>query len=391
MKKIVSFLLFVVSVCAHGQSPYAHILQQIEQNSTTLLSYRSAQQAEAIGNKTGLLPNDPDISLSNKWKHPTAPTTTKEIGVSQAFDFPTVYSQRNRLSKMQTEASETAYEQQRMTLLLEAEKLCIQITYCNAMDRLYSVRTDYAKRIAEAQERMLQNGESNQLDRNKAALNHSNLQNEMNRIYIERDQLLSDLKMMNGGNDIHCDVEHFTIEAIPTDFDAWYASAEAAYPELRLLRSQEKIAERRVKLTKAENLPKWSVGYSGEFVGTERTQGIHVGLSIPLWQNKNRVKHAKALTTAAQQATNDASLQHRHRMKSLHTEICRLQQTVSSYRDALKSNDNVELLRKAYEQGEISLLDYLLELEYIYACHRNLIEAERDLALSMAEFTAHEL
>lgn len=47
-------------------------------------------------------------------------------------------------------------------------------------------------------------------------------------------------------------------------------------------------------------LPKFSAGYSLERTLGQKYQGISVGISIPLWENKNRVKQAKAGVVAAQ-------------------------------------------------------------------------------------------
>lgn len=54
-----------------------------------------------------------------------------------------------------------------------------------------------------------------------------------------------------------------------------------------------------------------------------------------------------------------------------------------------KSND--ELLNKAYSLGEISLMDYLHEMEYYYIAYDKLLQTERDLELALAELTAFRL
>jgi hypothetical protein len=49
------------------------------------------------------------------------------------------------------------------------------------------------------------------------------------------------------------------------------------------------------------------------------------------------------------------------------------------------------LLRKALDAGEISLLDYLLEVGFYYDAFYKMLEIERDYALAVAELTATEL
>lgn len=54
-------------------------------------------------------------------------------------------------------------------------------------------------------------------------------------------------------------------------------------------------------------------------------------------------------------------------------------------------NSSDKLLLKAFEKGELSLLEYLLEMEYFYECFQKRAAAERDLAHLLAELTAYTL
>lgn len=134
-----------------------------------------------------------------------------------------------------------------------------------------------------------------------------------------------------------------------------------------------------------------SVGYMGEFVGDERFQGITVGVSIPLWQNKNRVKQARAAAIASERVVEDSRVQYYNHLKSLYHQAVGLQQSVALYASSLSQNGNEALLTKAFEKKELSLLEYLLEMEYYYECFQKQAEAERDLAHIWAELTAYSL
>ena len=49
------------------------------------------------------------------------------------------------------------------------------------------------------------------------------------------------------------------------------------------------------------------------------------------------------------------------------------------------------LLKKALDMGEISLLDYLLEMQYYYDAVENALAAEKDFELALADLSAVEL
>ena len=64
---------------------------------------------------------------------------------------------------------------------------------------------------------------------------------------------------------------------------------------------------------------------------------------------------------------------------------------VALYASSFSQNGNEALLTKAFEKRELSLLEYLLEMEYYYECFQKQAEAERDLAHIWAELTAYAL
>lgn len=178
---------------------------------------------------------------------------------------------------------------------------------------------------------------------------------------------------------------------LPLDFDGWVAEAEAANPDFGYLRQEVEVAKRGVGVSKAMGLPKLSVGYAGEFTPDEGYQGVKIGVSIPLWENRNRVKHARAEVAAAEQTIDDARLRYINRQTFLFEQAKELKGSVARYEEVFFRNSNDELLFKAFKGGELSLLDYLLELEYYFSSYEKLMKTRRDLRMAMAELYAYKL
>ena len=389
MKKIILSIIVLFSVLSvSGQDVYTSVLEQIEQNSTTLEALKEQMEAQKLGNKTGINPANPEVEFGYLWGSPSAIGNRKDINIRQTFDFPTVYAQRSRLSDLQNNSAEYQYKSQRMELLLSAKTFCIELVYYNALGKLYERQLDNAKQIAEAYERMKQTGDANQLEYNKAVLNYTNMDNEVKRINLECKRLLSELSRLNGGNPIVFDRAVYETAVLPADFENWYAQAEAENPALSYLKSQVEIDNRQVKLSRASSLPKFSVGYMGEFVAGQKFQGATIGMSIPLWENKNKVKQAKATVKASERIVEDARMQYYKRLKNLYVQVSGLQNNVRQYNSVFEQNDNGDLLFKAYRNGEISLLNYLLEMEYYFVAYNKRLQAERDLELALAELLA---
>ena len=390
-KLILSIVLIAAGYGASAQDGYEDVLRQIEQNSTTLSALRERMEAEKLGNHTGLTPINPEVEFNYLWGSPSAIGNRTDIGVRQTFDFPSAYAHRGRIAKMRDTGAELAYKAERLDLLLAAERTLIELTHCNALAGEYEARLRNARQLAESYAARLERGDANAIENNKAQLNLQTVQNEYSRIMIERETLLSELARMNGGREVVFAAASYPAYSIPADFASWYAGAQERSPVLQYLSTQVDIAERQIRLNRSMALPKISIGYMSERVVGERFQGVSAGISIPLWENRNRVKQARAETRAAETMVEDTRLQFYGRLENLYTRAAELNRNAAMYRASLAEYSNAGLLDKALAAGEISLLEYLLEAEYYYTAIENVLEAERDYALAVAELRAVEL
>ncbi len=380
--------MLIVALPAFCQDIFTPVLDQIESNSTTLKAYKEQTDALKLENKTGLVPANPEVEFGYLWGNPSAIGSRKDVSVTQTFDFPTVYSQRNKLSDLRNNSAEYQYRAQRMELLLSAKNLLIELVYYNALAAVYEEYLENCAKIADSYERMKDLGDANLIEYNKAVLNYTNINNEVQRINLERGRILSELTRLNGGEPVAFDCACYDTAALPADFESWYETAEAANPALEYLKSEVEVSNKEVSLAKSGNLPKFSAGYMGEFVTGDTFQGVTVGVSIPLWENRNRVKQAKAAAQASAYMAEDAKMQYYNGLKELYAQAVGLQANVQSYNEVFARSDNSDLLYTAFSKGEISLLTYLLEMEYYFTAYDNRLQAQRDLELALARLNA---
>ena len=277
------------------------------------------------------------------------------------------------------------YRAGRMAVLLEAKQACIQLIYYNALKAELEQRLAHAQAVADFYDRQLADGNANRLEVNKARLSLSAAQGELRRNEVERANLLSELQRLNGGEPIAFDQAVYAQPVLPQDFEAWYDEAAAANPALAYARQNVELKRREMKLGKLSGLPQISAGYMSELVPESNFRGITLGLSVPLWSNRNRVKQAKAAVVAAELQQKDATVQFYERLRNQYDRTLGLQRTAGEYRKALAELDNTQLLRKALDAGEISLLDYIVELGLYYTTVDEALAAERDYELALTE------
>lgn len=387
-KSAITLLATLFFTTSFGQNSIEKVLEEIEKNSSTLSALREHLEADKLANRTDIFLSNPELEFGYAWGSPSEIGSKTDFSVSQSFDFPTAYGHRNKLSKLANENLDVLYQSERMELLLRAKQVCIELAYQNALAKEYATRVENAQAIANSYQKRFDAGDVNILEKNKAMINLIGVENSKKEIDLERQSLLSELKAMNGGKAIQFTDSQIVLDILPTNFENWYAEAETKIPALQYIFKQKKIAEQEVKLNSALALPKFSAGYASEKVVGEWYKGVAVGISIPLWENKNKVKQAKAEVKANEKALEDKQIQFYNQLQKLYNKSFALQQSAISYRSALHDYNNERFLQKALDAGEISLLNYLQELEYVYDAIEKALIAERDFQLNLAELNA---
>jgi outer membrane protein TolC len=388
MKQIlIIFLLLPNLYSAAAQNGYSSVLQQIEQNSPTLLALRQQTDAQQLNARTGIYLPNPEVEI-NYLRGP-ANGIGNDFALRQSFDFPTAYGHRRQIADLQNDAVEQSYQSERLNILLRAQQVCIELIYYNALHQACAQNLRNAQTLAAAYRTQMEQGETNRLEYNKAQLNLSAVEAEKNRIEAAQTALQLQLQQMNGGLPLLFDAADYPLQPLPPDLET--ARLATQHPALRYADRQIEISRRQLQLNRALALPALSAGYMSENRAGERFQGLTLGLSLPLWENKNRVKQAKMQLQAAQSTRNDSQTQLQTQFQTLYLQAQALQKNALALRASLRENNNEPLLQKALQAGQISLLTYLLETEYLYAALQKTLEAERDYALALAQLQAPDL
>lgn len=388
LKLLLGALIFL-PVLVNSQNNIEDVLTKIEQNNTTLSALRKSADAKKIGNKTGLFPENPEVEFGYLWGNPSAIGTRTDVSISQRFDFPTAYKYRSDISEIKNEQVELDYEKQKKDLLLHARTIINELVYLNALHSEIQKRKALADSILAAYKKKFDVGETNILEYNKARLSSLSAGKELKSIEIQRSVLLTGLAGLNGGKSIEFETTRFPLLNVPEVFEDWYTVAEQKNPLLSWLKKEIEVSANREKLSKAMQLPKLNTGYMSEKTAEEHFQGVTVGISIPLWENKNTVKQAQAQTEALKSIAADNKLQFYNRLKTAHQKFIELQKNVISYKNEMQDLDNTEMLRKALNAGQISLIDYILELSIYYESINKILEMKKELNDAYAELNQY--
>ena len=382
-KIIILFFFFPLSL--FSQNSIDNIMLEVEKNNTTLLALKKRVEAETIGNKSGITISNPEAEFNYLWGSPGNIGNRTDFSIKQSLDFPTAYRFKSQISDLKNEQILLEYQKELYAIRLQAKMLYFDVIYYNALIEELTRRVTYARQIAQSYKSKFDVGETNILEYNKAQLNLLNVVKTLESTEVERNAQLAELTRLNGGIPVEITENEFQPVVLAGSFDQWISQAEQQNPMLAWINTEIEISRKQEGLSKALGLPKLQAGYMSESVVGQQFQGVTLGISVPLWENKNRVKYAKANSLALESVGADNKLQFYNHLKMLFNKAAGLQQNVAGYREGLSQFYNSAFLKTALDKGEISLINYITEFSFYYESINNLLITERDLNKVVAE------
>lgn len=382
-----------LAVPASAQEKVSDVLSMIEQNNTELQALRKRAESEQYGYKAERALDAPEIGFDYLWSSPADIGTRKDVSVTQSVDLAALTGARGKLATSKTALSDAQYRIDRQRVLLEAKRLYINIVYCNALASELSERIARSEKIEAAYRDMQLRGETDMIEVNKAHLAYVAQKNALARNEIERASLLAELKRLNGGEAVEVNANVYDENVmLPDDFRIWYDEMSQRSPELDYMRKNVEVNASEARTAKMSNYPTLTAGYMAELVKGSNFRGLTLGLSIPLWSVRSKVRQANSSYEASKLEERDAASQLYSSLRGLYEKAKGLQEISSTLSESLAvSTEAMALTEHRLQAGEISLIDNIMEFSLYYSLEDEALEAARDYNLSIAELYAWEL
>lgn len=392
-KLLIVCLTVAMSVPGFAQENTGTVLSQIEKNNTALQALRKRTEADQYGYKAERALEAPEVGFDYLWSSPADVGTRKDISVTQSIDVAALAGARGKLANSRTELSDIQYNIERQKILLEAKQLYIKIVYCNAVNAELSSRIARSEQIEAAYRDMQARGETDMIEVNKAHLAYLSQKNALSRNMVERESLLSELQGLNGGESVEVNASVIsTDEVLPADFGAWYAEASQQMPELAYMKKNVDVNAAEARTAKMANYPSLTAGYMAELVKGSNFRGLTLGLSIPIWSVRSKVRQANASCEAAKLEERDAVTKTYNSFKALYDRAKGLQEISAELSSSLAvSTEAMALTEHKLKAGDISLIDNIMELSLYYSLADEVLATSCDYALALAELYAWNL
>ncbi len=383
-------LLSLLAFPCFSQNGIDAILQAIEQNNKELQANQYLTESRKLEDKTdNNLPN-PSIEYEHMIGSPTELGKSGELTVSQEFDFPTVYVGRNKLNKLKAQSYDRQYDLTRRDILLQAKEICLDLILLNQQKAVLKNLYDNADELSRIYQRRLETGDANILEVNKIRMEFVNMQTEILNNEAQRQTKLQELIAMNGNIPLEFNDTDYTPVPEPQSFLAFKEEYLASDAQLQSLQSEFEASQREISVSKSGWLPKLQVGYRHDKGEGEQFNGFLVGASIPLFENRNKVKAARAKSAYTELQKKSVQDQAETNLQALYNELQQLKGLMSSYNlDLLDSS--MELLKQALDARQISLTNYFTEIATIYENRQGYMQLENRYQKIMAQLYKNRL
>ncbi len=393
-KTIISVLIFAnLMICfdAFTQSSVESVLIEIAGNNKSLIANAQLLKSKKLESKVGISLYNPFVEITNLFGSSDNQGDQTEFKVIQAFDFPTAYSKRNKLSDLKIQQTNFEKDIFRQNVLLEAKLILMELIYSNKLKQQLEVRGSVTETLVNLYQIKLDKGEGNILDVNKAKINLLNNKTDLRVLENKITELNQKLTELNGGKIIVFSDTLYPVSPGLPGFEKLESTIEESDPFRKLLLQEKLINQGQVELSKSLSLPKFEIGYYYLGLSNQNFNGVHLGFSIPLWENNYRTDFYKSKTLYSNLEIESHKNEHYYEIRQLYEKYETLKDALNEYRSILESVKSEELLINALNIGEISAVEYFLEVNYYYSSYDKFLELEKDYHVVIAELNKYLL
>jgi outer membrane protein, heavy metal efflux system len=393
-KKVVLVLCgYLLPYAGSAQVPSAagRFLQEIEQNNPELKAQAALLESRQLALKgANNLPDPEAIAFYLPWGDHRGGDYT-EFQLSQSLEFPSVYASRGRLLDQQQEQLALEYAFRRQEILLQALHYYQELIYMNKRMALEQLRVQQAQRVYEQVQVLFDSEQLGILEMNKAKISWLQDQYRADQLAQERQNLRLSLSSLNGGKPLGEGPATFEGSLVLQAPDTLWQQKLATDPRLNILQQQEAVARQQIRLARQQALPNLTLGVNRQGVQQAYYSGLYGGASIPLWNNRHKVRAAEAQFQQQQAFSGARLLGYRTAFENQYGNYQLLQRTFLEYQNTLSSLNSDALLLQAYELGQISFMEYYMELQFYRQAQNAMLEMEKELHQQKALLLQHQL
>lgn len=399
MRKIKIVLYLVIcfgNISASGQiaretGSINELLRSVETHNTELKAFSQRIQAQKTENKLSNNLPDPTVSYSHLWGADNSSETIGELIVSQSMDFPTLYHTRRQLNRQKNAMVDHEYQLKRREILLKAQEICFDIILLRKEQLLLKERHQNASELAILYQQRIESGDANVIELNKVKLELLNAKTEasINETNLKKKE--EELIILNGSIPFQTEQLTYPSIVLPTDYAEIKDDVLNGELALAALEQESRVGHNLLKVAQESWLPKLEIGYRRNTESGAPFNGFVVGFSVPLFENKGKVKMARQQLLSTELSKEQVKSETSYNALQNFREAQKTKLLMDEYASLFKEHSDLLILKEALKSGQISLIEYFSEAAIIYQSQLNYLQLENKYHKTVASLFKNKL
>ncbi|HPW70971.1 MAG TPA: TolC family protein [Bacteroides graminisolvens] len=399
MRKIKIVLYLVIcfgNISASGQitretGSINELLRSVETHNTELKAFSQRMRAQKTENKLSNNLPDPTVSYSHLWGADNSSETIGELIVSQSMDFPTLYHTRRQLNRQKNVMADHEYQLKRREILLKAQEIGFDIILLREEQLLLKERHQNASELAILYQQRIESGDANVIELNKVKLELLNAKTEasINETNLKRKE--EELIILNGNTPFQTEQLTYPAIVLPTDYAEIKDDVLNGELALAALEQESRVGHNLLKVAQESWLPKLEIGYRRNTESGAPFNGFVVGFSVPLFENKGKVKMARQQLLSTELSKEQVKSETSYNALQNFREAQKTKLLMDEYASLFKEHSDLLILKEALKSGQISLIEYFSEAAIIYQSQLNYLQLENKYHKTVASLFKNKL
>jgi cobalt-zinc-cadmium efflux system outer membrane protein len=378
MKIIISILLLLTSAFSANSQTLDSLISNVKRNNLQIIAMQKWLEVERTKARTGIYPDNPELTYIYLWGNSEAFGNQQEFEFIQSFKMPGYYSSKSNVQHLQLDQKELLIQKTSQEILHKVRVTYIDLVWLHKKVELLQKRKDEAEKLVSVMDLGFQNGEISKPAYDKARIYNMGIRNELQKTITSIEVKKSSLQQLNGDVAINNIPFEYPVDWGMPNLDSVLMHLSSKNLEILSAQSNIEETEMKIKLEKRNNLPTMEAGYKSEAFLNQKLKGIHAGLTIPLWQNKNRVMQARLENEWSQASYQQVESLVRTEIITLYNSLKTTYDNYVEMREILGeeqvTKNNIELL----QAGQISFPEFLMEIQFMFESQDGYLETEKE-------------
>lgn len=380
MKRYASIIMCLAAAASlHALQPLDNVVSTALHNDPTLRAEYLRGEATVADMRADNVLDGPEADFEHLWGSSTSEKRWN-VSVSQEFAYPGLYRARSQAADAYGDAAQVAIMSMVRDNALSIKQMIIDVVNARARLKFYEEVDSNLNHIAELTNRSYALGNVTVLDVRKMQLALLDSRRQITTARAELDALVASLE----GRGVTINVDDDMWGAYPLQAFVQPPTSPDAYDSYLVGKASATASQAGIKAIKLQALPTVSLGYVHAYEERTHFNGLSVALRLPQWSQSKRREAARLEAEAVSCDTEAAMRGSMAEAVGLYNSAGTLKESLDGYCQFTGDNGYLDLLKRAFDGGELTVIDYLNEVNLFRTARLDYIDVEYRFNLALA-------